>query len=545
MSCTDAGPDPEWEGAQVAAVADRLLAPVAVVAADSTLLYVNAAAASAIGREPVWLIGRRMLDFIHPDDRPRIRRQLRHVSSRTRAGGVTTYRLRTDEYREWRVFECIADNLIDDPGIGGILISSRDITQQRAHERDLREAAYRDALTGLPNRTAINDQLDTLMTEQAPLAVAFLGIDRFRLINDSLDHATGDAVLQVVAGRVRTSVPPSAMVGRIDGDVLAVLVIGSAASDARSLLWRVIERAGEPLFIAGQELRLSLSTGVAHKDATATAHSLMRDAGLALHKAKQAGGGRVELFEHEMREAAVARLELEASLRRAIAHSEFSLALQPIVRLSDAQPVWSEALVRWHHAGRTIEPCQFIPVAEETGLVVPLGDWIIDRAARAAPDAPGGEVMVNLSARQLASPGLADRIARVLAARRLPPSRIGFEITETLLVEHFEYAVNVVSAIRQLGCRVGLDDFGTGYSSLSYLRRLPIDFLKIDGSLSADVDTDPQASAIVGAIITMADALGVEVIVEGVETQSQAEALRRLGCVLVQGYLFGMPVEDG
>jgi EAL domain-containing protein (putative c-di-GMP-specific phosphodiesterase class I) len=300
---------------------------------------------------------------------------------------------------------------------------------------------------------------------------------------------------------------------------------------------------GEPLFVAGHELRLSSSAGIASKDESATAESLLRDAGLALHRATAYGGGRVELFETDMRNAAIARLELEANLRRGLARSEFALAIQPVVRLSDSAPVHAEALVRWHLDDRVILPDQFIRVAEETGLIVPLGDWIIDRAAQLARSAPGGHVIVNLSARQLSSPGLAERIARVLAVRRLPASSLGFEITETLLIEHFDYTVEVLRAIRQLGCRVGLDDFGTGYSSLSYLRRLPIDFLKIDGSFIADIDSDPQANAIVGAIITMADALALEVVAEGVEREAQAHSLRELGCGLAQGYLFGKPVE--
>jgi EAL domain-containing protein (putative c-di-GMP-specific phosphodiesterase class I) len=304
-----------------------------------------------------------------------------------------------------------------------------------------------------------------------------------------------------------------------------------------------VSRVSDPLFIAGHELRLSLSCGIARKDASSGAESLIRDAGLALHRANANGGGRVELFETEMRDAAISRLELEANLRRSITRSEFSLALQPVVSLHDHVPVHAEALVRWHFRGRIVQPSDFIGVAEETGLIVPLGDWIIDRAAHLSHAAPGGQVTVNLSARQLASPGLPERIARVLAARRLPASSVGFEITETLLIEHFDYTVNTLRAIRELGCRVGLDDFGTGYSSLSYLQRLPIDFLKIDGSFITDIDTDPQCNAIVGAIISMASALGLEVVAECVETEAQADSLRELGCTFAQGFLFGRPVE--
>ncbi len=528
---------------RLGAVADRLLAPVAVVAADSTLLYVNAAAARTIGQEPGWLIGRKMLDLIHREDRPRIRHELRQVAAARVSSGFTTYRLRADPAREWRFFESIADNLLDDPDVRGILISSRDVTEQLAHERELYQAAYHDPLTGLPNRAKVTEHLRELLAGEDAFAVAFVDIDRFRLINDSLGHSQGDAVFQAVAARVVSCLPSTTMVGRFGGDLLVLVVVGFGPAQTRALLWRVVERVGEALFVAAHELRLSVSVGVARRDEAATEESLLRDAGLALHRAKSNGGGRVELFEVGMRETAIARLELEANLRRALTADEFSLVLQPIVRLDDLSIVGAESLVRWHHGGETIQPCEFIPVAEETGLIVPLGDWIIDRAAQLAPRAPGAQIMVNLSARQLATPGLPERIARVLAARHLAPACLGFEITETLLVEDFDYTVGVLSRIHQLGCKVGLDDFGTGYSSLGYLRRLPIDFLKIDRSLAADVDTDRQAAAVVGAIIAMADALGIVSVAEGVETQGQASALAELGCALAQGHFFGRPTE--
>jgi diguanylate cyclase (GGDEF)-like protein/PAS domain S-box-containing protein len=535
--------DPERHGLQVGTVADQMLAPITVIAPDSTLLYVNAAAARSIGQEPSWLIGRKMLQLVHPEDRARIRRELRQVASGRPSAGLTRYRIRANSTQAWRVFESIADNLLDTSEVGGILVSSHDITQQLEREHELSVAAYRDPLTGLPNRARLAQELDRLLAGHDPVAIAFFGIDRFGFINDSLGHSTGDTVLEAVAARVEASVPARTMVARFGDARFGVLASGEAAADARYLLWRVVERVGEPLFVDGHELQLSSSAGIAQRGATATRESLLSDASLALHQAWTEGGGRVVMFETEMRDAAIARLELEANLRQAITRSELSLALQPIVRLSDSVPVRAEALVRWHRAGGSVEPERLIPVAEETGLIVPLGDWIIDKAAQLAPGAPGGQVMVNLSPRQLASPGLTNRIARVLAARHLPADSLGFEITETLLIENFDYAVNVLAGIRQLGCRIGLDDFGTGYSSLGYLRRLPIDFLKIDTSLCTDVDSDPSARAIVGAIITMADALGLETVAEGVETERQAATLRDLGCTLAQGYLFGRPAD--
>jgi diguanylate cyclase (GGDEF)-like protein/PAS domain S-box-containing protein len=536
--------DPRFGTGEIAALADRLLAPVAVISADSTLLYVNAAAARAVGSEPAWLIGRRMLDLVHTDDRPRIQRELDQVAAGRPAAGSTIYRIRADGAHDWRTFESIADNLLDDSTVAGILISSRDITDQVADQRSLLDIAYRDQLTGLANRTKVHVELEEHIDTEAGLSIAFLGLDRFKLINDSLGHTAGDEVLRLVSKRISSALPSSILAGRFDSDVFVVMVTGPAVTAMQDLLWRVVERINEPLFIAGHELRVSASAGIAHRNASATTESLLRDAGLALHRAKAAGGHRVEQFETAMRDAAVARLALEADLRTAIADDAFTLALQPIVRLDDRTTVRAEALVRWHRGDETIAPSDFIPVAEETGLIVALGDTIIDKAAQHARRAPGSQVLVNLSPRQLASPGLPERIGRALNAHRLPASSLGFELTETLVIEQFDHTVHVLRQIRELGCAVGLDDFGTGYSSLGYLRRLPITFVKIDGSLSTDIDTDCQARAIVGAIVTMADALGLEVIAEGVETESQAIALRDVGCSLAQGYHLGRPAEN-
>ncbi len=514
-----------------------------MIAADSTLLYVNPAAAHAVGNEPGSLVGRRMLDLVHADDRPRVQRELAQVAAGRRAGGSTTYRLRADATRHWRTFESIADNLLDHPGVSRILISSRDITEQLEHERQLVNLAYCDPLTGLANRAKTRDHLDARIATDAPLAVAFIGLDRFKLINDSLGHTAGDDVLRLVSERIVAALPSSTATGRFDSDVFVVIDSGTVVEHMRSLMWRVVERVSEPMFIAGHELRVTASAGVAYRDASVTTESLLRDAGLALHRAKSTGGGRVELFEAEMRDTALARLEMEAALRTAIANDALSLALQPIVRLTDGVPVRAEALVRWHRDGESIPPCEFISIAEETGLIVALGDVIIDKGAQLARRAPGSQVVVNLSARQLASPGLPERIARTLAAHRLAPSSLSFEITETLVIERFDYTTAVLRQIRELGCAVGLDDFGTGYSSLGYLRKLPISFVKIDGSLIVDIDTDCQARAIAGAIITMAEALGLDVIAEGVETETQAHALRELGCGFAQGFFFGRPLE--
>lgn len=529
--------------ARLAKIVDRMLAPVVVVEADGRITYVNESAADLADRPTGWLLGRQLLDFVHPADRRRARRRLAAVVSGQQPTTMAIYRLRSSPNQEWKEVESYATNLLDEPGVNGIVIAGRDVTHERSYQRRLRDAAYRDPLTGLPNRRELHELLDRLLADGAPLAAGFVGLDRFKLINDSLGHANGDAVLQAVANRIAQSMPPVCVTFRFNGDVFGVVAPGEASDAALELLWSAVKRIGEPLFLGGHELRLSASGGLVYRDGSSTTDSLLRDADLALHSARTRGGGRVEQYEPSMGRAAVARLELEANLRLALARSQFSLVFQPIVEVASRRAVWSEALLRWHDGAESIPPSVFIPVAEETGLIVPIGDWVSERALRLAPGAPGQRVHVNLSGRQLASQGLTNRIARLVSSQGLPPSALAFEVTETVLIEQFEYATAVLRSIRDLGHEVGLDDFGTGYSSLSYLRRLPIDFLKVDRSLVADVDSDAQARAIAGAIVTMGGALGLDVIAEGVETAAEARTLEELGYEYGQGYLFGRPAE--
>jgi diguanylate cyclase (GGDEF)-like protein/PAS domain S-box-containing protein len=529
--------------ARLAKIVDRMLAPVVVVATDGRITYVNDSAAEVAERPVAWLVGRQVLDLVHPADRPKARRRLLAVASGQRHTRVASYRFRCSPSQEWKEVESYATNLVDEPGINGIVIAGRDVTDERRYQRRLRDAAYRDPLTGLPNNRDLHERLDRLLADSAPLAAGFVGLDRFNLINDSLGHANGDAVLDAVANRIGQSMPPACVTFRFNGDVFAVVAPGEAAEGARELLWSAVKRVGEPLFLGGHELRLSASGGLVYRDGSSTTDSLLRNADLALNTARARGGGRVELYEPSMGRAAVARLELEANLRLALSQSQFSLVFQPIVDIASGDPIWSEALLRWHDGPESISPSVFVPVAEETGLIVPIGDWVIDRAARLAARARGQSVHVNLSGRQLESPGLSNRIARLVSSHGLPAAALAFEVTETVLIEEFEYATGVLRSIRELGHRVGLDDFGTGYSSLSYLRRLPIDFLKVDRSLVAEVDSDAQARAIAGAIVTMGGALGLDVIAEGVETVAEARALEELGCRYGQGYLFARPAE--
>ncbi len=528
--------------AHEAVIADRMITPVAVIAADSTLQYINPAGALTLGQERGWLLGRRMLDLVHPDDRPRVDVELRRVVAGRPSAGSTQYRLRATTTRDWRTFESTVDNLLDDPRVGGVLVSSRDITDEVERADALREAAYSDPVTGLPNRKAIEEALQAVVDEApAPVAVGFVGLERLDLVRHSLGHTTVDALVRAASQRTRLTVPRSVFVGQFSNDTLALVHRGPGVDDAMEDLWRVVGSIGQTVFVEGHELRPAATAGCVIAETPTTAALLLQDASLALHRARTYGGARVALFDPSLRKAAKTRLELEADLRQAVATDELWIALQPIVTLPAATPVRAEALLRWDRGGAPIPPQEFVAVAEDIGLIVPIGDRVIERAAKMAPTAPGGQILVNLSPKQLASPRLVERIELILAEAQVPAPSLGFEVTETLLIEHFDYAVDVIARIRRLGCPVGLDDFGTGYSSLGYLRRLPLDFIKVDGALVAGIDSDAEARSIVGAIITMADALALDVIAEGVETPTQAATLADLGCAHAQGYLFGRP----
>jgi len=524
------------------AVTDPLLAPVVLLSKSGNIDYVNAAAAGLLHRERGLLLGRQFAELTHPADRVRFRAMVRSVSAGRPSGSNVRLRARANEAFDWRVLDCTADNMLEDADVRGILLSMYDVTESQAQNLALAAIAFHDPLTGLPNRAKVVADLERLLALDRNVAVGLIGMDRLSLAEDSLGRTGADRFIKAVGRRIRAGLPKEAMVARLEGGTFATVLPAALAPGATAMAWRIVEGARGPLFVGSQELSTSVSVGLAIGDANATVESLLWDAGLALHRAEARGGGRVETFSNGHRREVLARLELEADLRRAVGDRTMSLAFQPIVRLSDRTATGAEALLRWHHPRGDLQPLEFIPIAEESGLIVPLGEWVTGEAARLAQFVGGGRASVNLSPRQLATPAL-PRILDGLVTAQADRGCVQFEITESLLIKEWEHTAGVLADLRRLGYRVGLDDFGTGYSSLAYLRRLPLDFLKIDRSLVADVDRDRQARAVAGAIIAMADALDLDVIAEGVERESQAAVLQELGADEAQGFLFGAAEE--
>ncbi|MFL5873208.1 MAG: EAL domain-containing protein [Solirubrobacterales bacterium] len=438
-----------------------------------------------------------------------------------------------------------------------------DAIERHAADQALRYRVLHDSLTGLPNRLsfvdALGDALSKASISGSPVGILFLDLDHFKLINDSLGHHAGDALLRAVAPRLRAHLRPGDVVARFGGDEFGILIDRLAdEGEALAIADRVASAFTQPFSLDGVDHFVSASIGVAvagsGEERTVNAELLIRDADAAMYRAKEGGRARCVLFDAEMRAGAMRRLEVERELREAIDRDELALFYQPVVNLRTGGITGLEALVRWRHPERGIlDPADFVSIAEDSGLIEPIGRWVQERACRQAfewhqlqPDSRPFDVAVNLSARQVAHRDLPATVEEIIARTGLDPQHLRLEITESVLVEESATAISSLHALNELGVRLVLDDFGTGYSSLAYLNRFPFHALKIDRSFVDALGIEQEPTAIVEAIIGMARALSLEVIAEGVESEVQLAELRRLGCDYAQGYLFhpAMPERE-
>ncbi len=529
---------------------------VTVVSRDTTVGYQTPSSRHVLGREPDEMVGQRLLDLLHPDDRVAAVAYLEEAFTNPGETPRVEWRLRHNDGR-WVPVEALARNLTDDASINGVVLTMRDVMERKALEDALSYQALHDPLTGLANRVLFTDRVRHALARRerhdTVLAVMFVDMDDFKTVNDSLGHDAGDQVLATVAARLQLYLREGDSVARFGGDEFGVLLEDvDDTEEAMRIAGRLSTALSESTTVDDKEVAMRASIGVAiHSPELAAADELLRAADAAMSIAKRGGRGGFELFQPEMHAAAMARLELKSDLGRALERGEFVIHYQPTVVLATGLVNGMEALVRWRHPQRgLIAPLDFIPLAEESGLIIPIGRWILATACRQAhewhqryPTLPALTMSVNLSAVQLAHPDLVGDVADTLAATHVDPRTIVLEITESTLLDRSEVGLDRLRTLRALGLRLAIDDFGTGYSSLSYLRELPVDILKIDKSFIDGLVHNGEALAVASTIIELGRTLRLDTVAEGIEEPQQAGRLLQLACRLGQGYLFARPLH--
>lgn len=524
---------------------------VVIAGKDGNIEYISPACRAQWGYDEEALRNQPCLQFVHCDDIG-VANAVLHRAMATPGENVATELRLKCAGDEFRPHEVIVNDLSGDFGVHGIVWTFRNITERKIFEQKLSHQAFHDQLTGLPNRALFLDRLERALCSGRTVAVMFLDIDNFKLINDSLGHDAGDHLLKAISERLRACARRTDTVSRLGGDEFTVLIEDLAVdSDPIEIADRIAEALRIPVVIDGREVITTASIGVSVSGSGhADAESMLRDADTAMYNAKSGGKARFVLFDASMTMRVKERLDIETDLRRAIDNQEFELHYQPIVGMQTRQIYAVEALIRWRHPKRgLIPPAMFIGIAEETGLIVPIGRWVLFEACRRAREwqllhCRRLTVNVNLSARQLQDDNLLDDVKAALEQSGLAPSRLKLEITESLMMTDRGRDIQRLHSLKKLGVRLAIDDFGTGYSSMSYLSTLPVDTLKIDRAFVSRLSGHSDDDAIIQAIIGLGKMLNLEITSEGVETAVQHNLLVSLGCARAQGYFYSRPLPQ-
>jgi diguanylate cyclase (GGDEF)-like protein/PAS domain S-box-containing protein len=522
---------------------------IVVVDPDSTVRYLTDSVLPALGYAPENILARRLVELAHPDDVA----HLEHVIASEPLGHAFECRL-WSRAGAWVFMEWTHGARPDAPGC---ILTGRDVTERKKLEQELRHQAFHDSLTDLANRALFENRLahalEGLRRREGGLAVVFIDLDDFKTVNDSLGHTAGDELLRAVGERLRYNLRGADTAARLGGDEFGVLLDGATTADAATeASSRLIAALEPPFTIDGRHLNISASLGIAlATSGRETMQELMRNADLAMYEAKRRGGAQARVFEKAMHEIVLGRLELGAELQRAVDEEQFELHFQPVVRLDTAAVIGAEALVRWRHPDRgLLGPDQFLPLAEQTGLIVPIGRWVMAEACRtlaawqeASPRRQPLTLSVNVSMRQLHDAQVVEDVRGALGDAAIPPEQLVLEITESFLADETEAALVWMQRLRALGVRLAVDDFGTGYSALSYLQRFPIDMLKIDRSFVEHARPTSPSLNLVRSIVQLGRSLHLDLVAEGIEEAEQAEALLAMGVTSGQGYYYARPLE--
>ncbi|WP_050614281.1 sensor domain-containing protein [Bacillus testis] len=533
------------------ALFDHSLDLIYVIDKEGKFTEVNAHFLESTGLEERQLIGQDSLKYVNQKDVWRFKKRFLKAMQ----GHIQTYETSYEREKGKKQYYSIKElPIVIEGEVEGIVGIGRNITEQKRVGEQLSQLSYYDAQTNLPNRVKFSQVMHKMIQrskkEKREMAVLLIDIDRFQIVNDSLGHHAGDLILKEIALRMQRVIPADGFMGRFAGDAFSLLLHGDVCiKNVNKVIKKIANAIGEPIVFNDKEFFMSASIGVSmFPNDGVSEGELLKNADIALNKLKNQGGNSYMFYCNEMNKQAIERLKLEGSLRKAVMNEEFHLCYQPLVDVKAGRIYGSEALIRWNHPEQgIISPADFIPLAEETGLIVEIGTWVLKKACKQNKewlDAGFGELVisVNVSPLQFQQPLFYEIVKDALRESGLPPQLLHLELTENSMLENMEYSIGIMEKLRQMGVKVSIDDFGTGYSSLSYLKNLPIDYLKIDQSFINNLKEDSEDMAIVKAIIMMGRGLSLRVVAEGVETEKQLSLLKEMDCHFAQGYYIDKPL---
>jgi diguanylate cyclase (GGDEF)-like protein/PAS domain S-box-containing protein len=537
---------------RLAAMVEHSSDVVMLVDEAGHIKYASPGLSGTLGHRAADWNGRPLIDLIAEEDRESAVQEFERLFDSGPDGTVRfeSNLVRVDGQR--RRMEATFANLLGGDAVDGIVATFRDVTEQRDLERKLSHRAFHDELTGLANRALFLDRMDHALrvqrSDEDPVVVLFVDLDDFKSVNDALGHGVGDQLLRAIADRIREGSGSGDTPARLGGDEFALLLEDRGGVDrALGVAERLLDSLREPVRLAGYDLTVLASVGVAVAAPGMTTSSLLRDADVAMYEAKRAGKGQIKIFDPAMRLGATTQLDYRAELALAVENNQLRLVFQPLVDLRTGAVTGAEALIRWMHPTRgEVSPVEFIPVAERSGLINDIGNWVLHQSMREAArwQARGDRtVSINISVVQLRTDGFVDTVSEALELTGLSPAQVVLELTESVLVDEIEAASTVLVALRNLGVRIAIDDFGTGYCSLAHLQMFPVDLVKIDRQFVDEVDGDTARSSLARMVLQLTTSMGVTSVAEGIERPEQLAMLRRFGCDLGQGYLLSMPLE--